>query len=84
MIATQNWGAAMPSTANSLPVLSKIESRLTAERIPNGMPTTIASSIPANASCSVAGNRSSSKSLVGLRSLIETPKSPTTAPRRKM
>ena len=83
MIATQNWGAAMPSTANNLPPLSNIESRFTADRIPSGTPMITANAMPASANCKVAGSLSSNRSRVGRRSRMDSPKSPCTAPLRK-
>ena len=37
-MAIQKLGAAMPTTAKNLPIWSKIESRLIADRIPSGYP----------------------------------------------
>ena len=42
MIASQNWGIDIPRMANPLPNRSKKLSRLTADKIPNGMPTAMA------------------------------------------
>ena len=39
MMAIQKLGAAMPTTAKNLPIWSKIESRLMADRMPRGIPT---------------------------------------------
>ena len=83
IIAIQNWGAAMPKMAKALQTRSSIVSRFTAEMMPSGTPTPMASSIPASARCTVAGMRSHRISCTGRRSVKELPKSSRTALIRK-
>ena len=83
MIATQNWGAAMPKIANALQTRSRKVSRFTAEMMPKGTPIPMANMVPAIARCTVAGIRSSRISCTGRRAVKESPKSSLTALIRK-
>ena len=75
MMASQKLGAAMPATAKNLPRLSNIESRLTADKMPRGIPTTMLRKKAAPASCKVAGNLSKSSLLAGSFEMWDSPKS---------
>ena len=65
MMAIQKLGAAMPTTAKNLPIWSKMESRLMADRIPKGIPTIMVRMKATPASCRVAGRRWSRMSRAG-------------------
>ena len=82
-MAIQKLGAAMPTTAKNLPIWSKMESRLMAERIPRGIPTIMVRMKATPASCRVAGRRCSRMSRAGTPRMWDIPKSAwTTFPRK--
>ena len=73
---TQNVAIDWPASTPSIARRSQREPRRTAERMPTGMPTSTAISMPATASSTVAGSRSSTRAIAGLPSTIERPRSP--------
>ena len=80
---SQKVGMHWPDSANVIAQLSRSELRRRADRMPSGTASSMASSIAARASLSVAGKRSSTSGRVGCWWRSERPKSARTARARK-
>ncbi len=72
----QKIGIEKPVSEMPITVWSRIEPRLTAARMPAGMPIASASAMANTDSSTVAGNRAKNSPSTGLRVTIELPRSP--------
>ena len=66
IMPSQKAGMAVASMAKIMLMLSRMEYRFTADRMPMGMPISTDRNIPARASSAVLGNRSAMVSATGM------------------